>query len=183
MGKAGTYEPDCGVDGWTGATDSTNDLWHWEFDSQDIADSLPFTHQEYADAATALDGGALASDIAAEAFVVTLTAVGALGASVEGTPVAGPAGAYVGYWTTQIAVRPVMVMGNILATLATVATTVSEAKTGTNRLQLEASIGQDGLTVDANLSVGPSTQIAATLTGLGWIAPLTDLLPLANKLE
>lgn len=122
-----------------------------------------------------LDGAALASDAAAVVFVWTMAAIGAVGTSVEGTPVVGPAGAYAGWWMGQIAVRPMIIAGNWLATFATAATAVSEAKTGANRVQAEVSLSvQSGVQAEMHATMGPGTQVASVLTGLGWLAPLAE---------
>ena len=154
---------------------TTNVSVLWKFDSQPLADNLLGTRQDWASAAMALDGAAEATDIAGEGMVVAATVAGFFGGTVEGTPVLGAAGAAAGWWMGQIAVRPAIFAGNILATAATAATAVADAKSGSNRLQAELNVSQGNVTASSDLSIGSATQLSVVTTGIGWLAPLQEM--------
>jgi hypothetical protein len=121
-----------------------------------------------------LDFLAWLTDAWATGTVVVGTVLGFTGgAVVEGKPIPGGtvAGALAGLWMTELSVRPLLLTGNILASFATGATVISEAKEGKTRLQMSLSLDATGFSYEYQLSVGPGSQIAGATTTLGWLAP------------
>ena len=143
-------------------------------DTQQIAQRIPFSSRTWAQVATALDLFAWITDVLATGFVVTGTVLGFTGGTVvEEKPIPGGtiAGALAGWWMAELSVRPLLLTGNILASFATGATIISEAKEGETALQMVLSLNSAGVSYEYRLSIGPGTQVAVATTTLGWLAP------------
>ncbi|MCS7252241.1 MAG: hypothetical protein NZ572_07435, partial [Thermoflexus sp.] len=143
-------------------------------DTQQIAQRIPLSSQTWAQVGTTLDFIAWLTDVWAAGTVAAGTVLGFTGgAIVEGKPIPGGtlAGALAGLWLTELSVRPLLLTGNVLATFATGATIISEAKEEKTRLQMTLTLDSGGLSYEYQLIVGSGSQIAIAMTTLGWLAP------------
>jgi len=141
-------------------------------DTQQIAQRIPFSSRTWTQIATTLDLLAWITDVLASGFVVTGTVLGFVGgAVVEEKPIPGGtiAGALTGLWMTEVNVQPLIRVGNLLATGASFATLISEAKTGETRLQASLILSPEEFSLNYQAKIGPGSQVAVVTTTAGWL--------------
>jgi hypothetical protein len=141
-------------------------------DTQQIAQRIPFSSRTWAQVATTLDLSAWITDVLASGFVAAGTVLGFVGgAVVEGKPIPGGtiAGALTGLWMTEVNVQPLIRVGNLLATGASFATLISEAKTGETRLQASLILSPEEFSLNYQAKIGPGSQVAVVTTTAGWL--------------
>ncbi len=141
-------------------------------DTQQIAQRIPFSSRTWAQVATALDLSAWITDVLATGFVVTGTVLGFVGgAVVEGKLIPGGtiASALAGLWMAEVNVQPLIRVGNLLATGASFATLISEAKTGETHLQVSLILSPEEFSLSYQARIGPGSQVAMTITTAGWL--------------
>jgi len=117
----------------------------------DIANSLSAT-------GTILDVVAGGVDVLAVSTVAVVTAIGA---ELGGPEISYPVG--------ELLARPLLQLGNILATEATICTAGSELLSGDLGLEASIQVGTEGLSAEGELSIGTGTAVGAITTGVGWI--------------
>ncbi|HXF84636.1 MAG TPA: RHS repeat-associated core domain-containing protein [Anaerolineales bacterium] len=117
-------------------------------------------------------------DFAASAIVTTGIIVGATaGAAItlpggETAVVTGVAGASVGWATTELGVKPLILAGNALASLATLATVSSELISGDTGFEATLGISAEGVKMSSQVVIGSASQVSILATTAGWISPL-----------
>jgi RHS repeat-associated protein len=125
-----------------------------------------------------LDIAAGAVDFAASAIVTTGIVVGATGGAVITLPgggtavVTGAAGASVGWATAELGVKPLILAGNALASLATLATVSSELISGDTGFESALGISAEGVEMSSQVAIGSASQVSTWATTAGWISPL-----------
>jgi RHS repeat-associated protein len=125
-----------------------------------------------------LDIAAGAVDFAASAIVTTGIVVGATGGAVITLPgggtavVTGAAGASVGWATAELGVKPLILAGNALASLATLATVSSELISGNTGFESALGISAEGVEMSSQVAIGSASQVSTWATTAGWISPL-----------
>jgi RHS repeat-associated protein len=109
-------------------------------------------------ASTILDVAAGVADVMAVGVVAAVTIIGA--------PMAGPE---ISYPAGELAAKPLLLMGNILATEATLCAAGSELLKGDLGLEMTIQADSSNLDIHGELSIGTGTAIGAITTGIGWI--------------
>ncbi len=125
-----------------------------------IKDRLPGSSNDWATVSTVLDVVAGVTDLYAVGVVVTGGVMGTGLTSpfiLEGLPEVPVATGWAGAAIAELYVQPVLRGGNIIATLSTAATVVSETKAGTTIIET----GQ----------LSKATMNSIVITSLGWGAP------------
>ena len=132
-------------------------------DTSVLEGRLPLTSDQFQAVATFSDATAWALDFAASSFVVAGTVIGgAQGAALPGgNVVTGPGGAALGWFMTELAVKPLTRAANLLGSFGTAMTVLSEIDSGETRLQASLSVGSSGVAASGQLLIGPGTQISA----------------------
>jgi RHS repeat-associated protein len=133
--------------------------------------------------ATACDTLALAIDAAVAVADITAAVIGGTSGVViagaaagpEATPITGPGGAAIGAILTDLALKPLTIAANILATVSTVATAESDLFTGENNFIGSLKIGSSGMSLDTDIYIGRDTYTSGYLTTLGWAIPYGGL--------
>ena len=117
-------------------------------------------------------------DFAASAIVTTGIVVGATAGVIITLPgggiaaVTGSAGASVGWATAELGVKPLILAGNALASLATLATISSELISGDTGFETTLGISSAGIELTSQVVVGSTSQVSTWATAAGWISPL-----------
>jgi hypothetical protein len=112
------------------------------------------------------------NNVFAAGMVVTRTVSGfAGGAMMEGKPIPGgaAAGALAGLWMAELGVPPVLRVENLLATGATFATLIPEAKIADTRLQASLVLSPEGFSLNYKVRIETGSQIATATTTAGWL--------------
>lgn len=156
----GTCDPSDTSCNWVGDDDDNNGNTD-DDDTGPITDlilNLPFSNDVYDDAATAFDGIAWLTDLFA-AGVVTYGGIYGAGLGLPGTVIGGPAVPTVtglaGVVVAEFYVQPILFVGNVFASLSTVATVIADTKAGNTRIE-------DGV-------FSSNVANSFTLTATGWV--------------
>ena len=81
----------------------------------------------------------------------------------------GPAGPIEAYLAGELVAKPLLFVGNILATEATAYTMISESITGDLGANITVQSAQNGFSVIGNLSIGSGSAVGLTTTLGGWV--------------
>ena len=141
-------------------------------DTHQIVQRIPFSSRTWAQVTTTLDLFAWTTDVFASGFVAAGTVLGFVGGVVvEEKPIPGGtiAAALAALWMTEVNVQPLIRVGNLLATGASFATLISEAKTGETRLQASLILSPEEFSLNYQAKIGPSSQVAVVTTTAGWL--------------
>jgi len=131
-----------------------------------------------ADIGLGLDLAAGAIDFAASVIVTSGIVVGATGGAVLTLPgggtavVTGAAGASIGWATAELGVKPLILAGNALASLATLTTVSSELISGETGFESALSISAEGVEMSSHVAIDSASQVSIWATTAGWISPL-----------
>jgi len=152
------------------------------FDTDEIVNSIPGTSQQWSTIASAADEIALAWDILLGVYVLVWAGIGLGGGLMfEGNPVTGLAGAAAGFIIGEgsVFMSGALFPGNIIASAATVAGSIADAKSGNTSIAGQLSISQNGINLTANGQVASTTVISTALSAVGWPANIVSIsLPL-----
>jgi RHS repeat-associated protein len=144
-----------------------------------IANASDIVSNAASKVALGLDTLAGVTDVAASTIVTTGIVVGGpSGAAITlpggGTAiVTGGAGASIGWATTELGVRPLILAGNFLATGATVANTLSDLISGDTGVEYNISASSREIELNGRIAISSSGQVSAVTTTAGWISPLS----------
>ncbi|MFZ6021256.1 MAG: hypothetical protein ACOYXO_16790 [Chloroflexota bacterium] len=131
-----------------------------------------------ADIGLGLDIAAGVIDFAASAIVTSGIVVGATGGAVLTLPgggtaiVTGTAGASMGWMTAELGVKPLILAGNALASLATLATVSSELISGDTGFEFSLGVSEKGVEMSSQVTIGSASQVGTWATAAGWVSPL-----------
>jgi hypothetical protein len=152
------------------------------FDTDGIVNSIPWTAEQWAIVATTADEIALIWDSLLGIYVLTWVGVGLAGGLMfEGNPVTGLAGAVAGYIIGEgsVSLSGALFPGNLVASSATVAGAIADAKNGNTSVNGQLSISSNGVNLTANGQIASTTITSTALTTVGWAANVVVLsLPL-----
>jgi RHS repeat-associated protein len=119
-----------------------------------------------------------AFDFAASVIITAGIVSGAAGGAAITLPgggtavVTGAAGAGVGWVTAEIGVRPLILLGNASASVATLLTVSSELISGDTGFKTTLGISSSEIKLNSQVAVGSSSQVSIWATTAGWISPL-----------
>ena len=176
-----TGHMNCEEDGYNCPGDDDDDIVI-PFDTDDFAEIIPGTAEQWAEGAKLLDEIALATDTLLGLYVLALAGVGlAGGLTFEGNPVTGLAGAAAGYIIGEgsVAASHALIPGNIIATMSMAAGLMAEMKSGNTSIEGSLSVSSDSVSLAASGQVSSGALTSVGLTAVGWAANLVTLsLPL-----
>ena len=125
-----------------------------------------------------LDVTAEVVDAAASTIVTAAIIEGGTGGAVITLPgggtavVTGGLGAAVGWAIAEIGVRPMILAGNIIATVATIATLSSDVISGESGIETAFTLGASDTEFSGRLSLGSASQVSTFASTAGWLSPL-----------
>ncbi len=179
QGSGPSPDPD---DELSGDSEDNNDDIIVPFDTDEIVSTVPGTAEQWSMGASVLDEVALAWDTLLGIYVLTWAGIGLAGGLMfEGNPVTGVAGAVAGYIIGEgsVFMSGALFPGNLVATAATAAGAIADAKSGNTSINGQLSIVSNHINLTANGQIASSTIVSTTLSTLGWAANLVTLsLPL-----
>jgi RHS repeat-associated protein len=143
-----------------------------------VEDASEIASDVMASVGLGLDITAEIVDAAASTIVTAAIIEGGTGGAVITLPgggtavVTGGLGASVGWAIAEIGVRPMILAGNIIATVATITTLSSDVITGESGLEAAFTLGAADTEFSGHLSLGSASQVSTFASTAGWLSPL-----------
>jgi len=143
--------------------------WSFSFSTSSLIQTLSqgvdpaFAAFVYDGTASYLDAGAWILDAGAVAISADIT--------IAGTAVAGPAGTLVGAAAGEFVAAPLVLTGNIIASVASASSIASDILTGDTSIEYSGEITESSFTIHSQGVLGPDTQVAEASFTAGWTIP------------